>query len=208
MRRKGRLWDADGVSSWTPHDTRGSDRSESRHSVLRPGRLGLTMSWGMARLWNAANGTPIGLPNRSGDPVGFGPDGRTVVVVNRGSRTIGLWRPAQPSEIGSPLAHEGYVGAAAFSPDDKTVLTGSHDKTARLSRRTDGSPIGLPMRHGDRLTKVAFSPDGKTVLTGSDDKSATTLECRRRLAYRPADEAWRSPHRSRVQSRRQVCSYR
>ena len=57
----------------------------------------------------------------------------------------------------------------AFSPDGKTVLTGSSDKTARLWDAATGRPLGLPMKHQDLVRAVAFSPDGKTVLTGSAD---------------------------------------
>ena len=60
----------------------------------------------------------------------------------------------------------------AFSPDGKTVLTGSNDKTARLWDAATGQPLGLPMMHQDGVRAVAFSPDGKTVLTGSEDKTA------------------------------------
>ena len=55
----------------------------------------------------------------------------------------------------------------AFSPDGKTVLTGSDDKTARLWDAATGKPIGPPLQHQRRVNAVAFSPDGKTVLTGS-----------------------------------------
>jgi WD40 repeat protein len=60
----------------------------------------------------------------------------------------------------------------AFSPDAKTVLTGSRDGTARFWDATTGRPIGQPMTHHGRVEVVAFSPDAKTVLTGSRDKTA------------------------------------
>ncbi|MCP5107441.1 MAG: hypothetical protein GY950_28900, partial [bacterium] len=68
--------------------------------------------------------------------------------------------------------HNASVLAVAFSPDGKTVLTGSVDGTARLWRADTGKPLGKPMTHGNWVRAVAFSPDEKTLLTGSDDGTA------------------------------------
>ena len=56
----------------------------------------------------------------------------------------------------------------AFSPNGKTVVTGSWDNTARLWEAATGKPIGLALQHQGQVLAVAFSPDvPKTVLTGS-----------------------------------------
>jgi tetratricopeptide (TPR) repeat protein len=60
----------------------------------------------------------------------------------------------------------------AYSPDGKTVLTGSRDNTARLWDAATGRPLGPPMAHQGRVVAVAFSPDGKAALTGSADGTA------------------------------------
>ena len=64
------------------------------------------------------------------------------------------------------------VYAVAFSPDGKTILTGSLDNTARLWDAATGRPLGQPIVHSSAVMSVAFSPDGKTILTGSYDKTA------------------------------------
>ena len=59
----------------------------------------------------------------------------------------------------------------AYSPDGKTVLTGSDDNTARVWDAATGQPIGPPLTHQGPVGAVAYSPDGKTVLTGSGDRT-------------------------------------
>ena len=70
------------------------------------------------------------------------------------------------------FTHAKPVSAVAFSPDGKTVITGSDDKTAQLWDAATGRPLGLPMTHQEQVSSVAFSPDGKTVITGSWDRTA------------------------------------
>ena len=55
------------------------------------------------------------------------------------------------------MIHQDTVQAVAFSPDRKTVLTGSVDKTARLWDATTGQSLGLAMTHQGVVSTVAFS---------------------------------------------------
>ena len=66
------------------------------------------------------------------------------------------------------------VYAVAFSPDGKTILTGSDGQdSAALGRGHRVNHLWHAFTHRDRVRAVAFSPDGKTVLTGSDDDDKT-----------------------------------
>jgi WD40 repeat protein len=67
--------------------------------------------------------------------------------------------------------HESNIACISFSPDGKSILTGSQDSTARLWD-LQGNLLQLFKGHLGRITSVTFSPDGKTILTGSVDKTA------------------------------------
>ena len=66
--------------------------------------------------------------------------------------------------------HTGAVFSVAFSPDGKTLASGSADHTIRLWDVATGSPIGQPLTgHTGTVLSVAFSPDGKILASGSVD---------------------------------------
>ncbi len=66
--------------------------------------------------------------------------------------------------------HQGAVFGVAFSPDGKTLASGSGDKTIILWDVGTRQPLGTPLT-ASAVASVAFSPDGKTLASGTWDKT-------------------------------------
>ncbi|CAE7154799.1 unnamed protein product [Rhizoctonia solani] len=71
------------------------------------------------------------------------------------------------------IAHEGHtlpVNSVAFSPDGKSVASGSWDKTVWMWDAQSSSSIGEPLRgHSDWVHSVSYSPFGDLIASGSRD---------------------------------------
>jgi len=63
------------------------------------------------------------------------------------------------------------VLSVAFSPDGKTLASGSRDDTIKLWDIASGKNIATLEKHTDSVQSVAFSPDGNTLASGSMDKT-------------------------------------
>lgn len=72
-------------------------------------------------------------------------------------------------EVVAQVGHSREVASVAFSPDGRTVLSGSWDNTLKLWDVARGKVLRTFEGHSGWVTSVAFSPDGRTVVSGSDD---------------------------------------
>jgi WD40 repeat protein len=68
--------------------------------------------------------------------------------------------------------HHTSVTAIAFSPDDKTIVTGDADKDVQLWDVETGNRMAPLSGHRGGVNDATFSADGRMVLTGSRDGSA------------------------------------
>jgi len=92
------------------------------------------------------------------------PDGRIVAAVQaQGKSKVVLWDTATRERIRILEGHTARVNKPAFSPDGKTLATGSQDMTLRLW----DVETGKELRQFDvkDSCEVVFAPDGKTLAT-------------------------------------------
>ncbi len=94
----------------------------------------------------------------------YNPTGTSVLTILNKSKVAQLWNTATKEKLFQLVGHKGSIKSAAFSPDGKTILTGSSDKTARLWDSATGTLLRTLKEHIDKITSVMFGPDGKTML--------------------------------------------
>jgi WD40 repeat protein len=61
------------------------------------------------------------------------------------------------------------VYGVAFSPDGRTLASGSADATVKLWDVASGREVRTLSGHARGVDSVAFSPDGRTLASGSGD---------------------------------------
>ena len=119
--------------------------------------------------WNLPEGAKMRLGKGVIHDVQFFPDGTRLAVAS----SIGIWiydtRTYQ--EIALLTGHTNSVWSLAFSPDGKTLASGSLDGSIRLWDVTTWQHKQIPTE--DIVTSVVFSPDGKTLASVSGSWEGT-----------------------------------
>ena len=79
------------------------------------------------------------------------------------SATAKITTTVPDTPITSLTGHTDYVSSVKYSPDGKTLATGSFDRTVRLWDAVTGEPIVTITRFTESVYSVAYSPDGRTL---------------------------------------------
>jgi WD40 repeat protein len=100
-----------------------------------------------------------------------------------GVRIYQLTAPLRPIQMIEYPGDPGYIGAVAFSPDGKTLISGAEkDKTIKLWDVESGRLIKSFIGHSSGVRSIAVSKDG-TIASGSFDKTIKIWELDGTLKY-------------------------
>ncbi len=122
---------------------------------------------GLIKLWRVVPGLEADTLTR--DPhglsdVALSQDGQCLAFAGGLNFTVELWNlPARSRTLLN--GHTDEVVAMAFSPDGKTLATGSHDQTVRLWDVSNHTTVAA-LANRFPVGSLAFSPDGSTLVAG------------------------------------------
>ena len=132
------------------------------------------------RLWNTADSSEIAELRGHDETLSaaFSPNGDLIATGSPGE--VRLWDGKTGEIIAVQRDHEGARGVhyMAFSPDGRSMVTASADRTARLWDVRTSAEVAVLRGHDDEVRKAMFSSDGLHVVTASLDRTARIWDAR------------------------------
>ena len=135
---------------------------------------------GLAQIWSTENGQELDHFKKEAvewaESLAFSSDGQELLIGYEYEAI--LWSRRTKQAISHLTGFRHSINAVAFSPDGRSMLTGSRDGTTRLWSHETGQEIRRFEVYDHLITAAAFSPDGRYILTGGSDGIARLWPCR------------------------------
>ena len=114
-----------------------------------------------------------------GSTLVFSADGSTLAAA-RGSEIL-LWNIEKKTLLMTFRGHLDGINSLVFSPDCKTLISGSLDSSIRLWSLATGQEIARLTNHTSPVASLALSADGKTLASGDTENTIRIWDLETRL---------------------------
>ncbi len=119
--------------------------------------------------WSLPEGAKARLGKGGINDITCSQDGSLLAVASQ----IGIWiyDVETSEELALLTGYTGRINSISFSPDGRTLASGSSDNTVRLWDMDTRAEIGRLEGHTAAVNSVVFSPDGRTLTSRGDDNT-------------------------------------
>jgi WD40 repeat protein len=135
-------------------------------------RLAILRQFHSAEVWKLDPLQPLATFSDINDwnyALAFSANGRRLVG---GREEVKIWEIETGRLLTSLRGHEAVIMCAAFSPDGRTLATGSVDHSVKLWNLAIQQEVATLKGHEGPVSDVVFSTDGNLLLSASEDKTA------------------------------------
>ena len=165
-----RLWDVETGNQRLLLEAMGGQFSTP--AFIQNGSLIIAKDGNSVRTWDVNTGTAkkvlaSGLEEFA--HFAISPDER-LLAIRMADQSVRIRSASTGKGLAAITGHSGLVTDLRFSPDSRSLITGSTDGTAKTWDVRTGKNL-LTLTHSGKIFDVAFSPDGETIATGSTDET-------------------------------------
>jgi WD40 repeat protein len=132
------------------------------------------------KIYRARDGSLLtALEGEGADGIAFSPDGRFFAAPRHGNNSqVRMYDPSDWSlRYGDRISHRRDINSIDFTQDSEYVLSGSADRTVKISRSSDGSLLRAirAANDGGSVKSVRLSPDGALIATANSNEDVAKV---------------------------------